>query len=286
MHSLLSCRTMHSRRVLPLALISVILSAFFLSGSSAFAVNVSPRVIAHRGGSKWAPENTLAAFRKCLAAGVYGLELDIQRCKTGELVVIHDEELSRTTSGAGLVKDKTLEELKKLDAGSWFSPQYKGEPIPLLQDVLKLIDGKMVINIEIKNTPIAYPGIEDELIKVLADYKHPETIIISSFDHEVLKRMSGKSSKYKLAMLGDSIILNVGDYAASVGATLWHPYYGSVRKDVVDNAHKYSLALNVWTVDKREDWKSMVELGVDGIVTDDPVGLGEFLIREVKAANR
>lgn len=236
-----------------------------------------PKVIAHRGGARWAPENTLAAFRKCIESGVYGIELDIQQCKSGELVVLHDEELSRTTNGAGFLKDKTYEELKKLDAGSWFGDEFKGEPIPLLNDVLRLVDGQLVLNIEIKNTPVEYPGIEDALIKVLADYKHPETIIVSSFDHDVLKRIHEKAPSYKLALLGDPIISDIGDYASRVGASYWHPYFGSMRKDVIDRAHEAKLSVNVWTVDKPKDWQSMVAMGVDGIVTDDPTGLGEFL---------
>ncbi len=145
-----------------------------------------------RNGRRKTPWPRFASARK---NGVYGIELDIQRCKTGELVVIHDEDLKRTTNGAGLIKDTSLADLNKLDAGSWFGEQFKNERVPLLPDVLKLLDGKVVLNIEIKNTPIAYPGIEDDLLKVLADYKYPDTIIISSFDHEVLKRLHAKSSK-------------------------------------------------------------------------------------------
>ncbi len=246
------------------------------------AADQSPKIYAHRGGSKWAPENTMAAFRKCKENGVYGIELDIQRCKTGELVVIHDEDLKRTTNGTGLIKDTSLTDISKLDAGSWFGEQYKNERVPLLSDVLKLLDGKVVLNIEIKNTPVAYPGIENDLLKVLADYKYPDTIIISSFDHEVLKRLHEKSSRYAIALLGDPILFDVGQYAKQVGATAWHPYFGSMRKDVIDSAHGASLKVNVWTPNKKPEWEELISQGVDGIVTDDPKALGDYLEHRAK----
>lgn len=89
-----------------------------------------PFVIAHRGGKRWAPENSLSAFKKSLEAGVDGIELDIHKCKSGELVVIHDDTLNRTTNGTGYVKDATWQELSQLDSGSWYSPAFKGEKLP------------------------------------------------------------------------------------------------------------------------------------------------------------
>jgi len=265
----------HLARALLIA-VSLLVGQFQLQPSLASDAS-APNVFAHRGGAKWAPENTIAAFRKCKEKNVYGIELDIQRCKTGELVVIHDEDLKRTTGGSGLIKDTTYADLSKLDAGSWFDAQYKDERVPLLADVLKLLDGKVVLNIEIKNTPVAYPGIEDDLLKVLADYKYPQTIIISSFDHEVLKRLHEKSSNYAIALLGDPILCDIGRYAKTVGATAWHPYFGSMRKDVIDTAHKSLLKVNVWTPNKPSEWEQLISQGVDGIVTDDPEALCQYI---------
>src|SRR6476619_3892499 len=107
-----------------------------------------PKIIAHRGGREWAPENTLASFQKALDFGVDGMEFDVQRCATGELVIFHDEELSRTTNGVGLVRDCSLDELRRLDAGSWFDRPFKGERIPLLSEVLTLVAGKCELHIE------------------------------------------------------------------------------------------------------------------------------------------
>jgi len=237
------------------------------------ALELRPHVIAHRGGRKWAPENTLAAFRKSIAAGVSGIELDIHRCKSGELVVIHDDDLSRTTNGSGAIKDRTYSEISKLSAGSWFAPEFSQERVPLLRSVLELIDGRAVLNIEIKNAPTAYPGIEDNLLGLLDGYKHKEKILISSFDHEVLRRIHRKAPQYRLAFLVDGLLVDIGNYAKSIGASAWNPCLASVRGDSVAAAHAAGLEVNVWTVNDKKAWDSAIAMGVDGIVTDDPEGL-------------
>lgn len=147
------------------------------------------KIIAHRGGRDWAPENTLAAFRQSLDIRVDGIELDVQRCSTGELVVFHDEDLSRTTNGVGLVAHSSLDEIKRLSAGRWFDRSYADEKVPLLQEVLDLVDGKCVLHIEIKNTPIEYEGIEEELLELLSGYVHRDKVVVSSFDHPLLARL-------------------------------------------------------------------------------------------------
>lgn len=232
-----------------------------------------PLVIAHRGGKKWAPENTMAAFAKSLKAGADGVELDIHRCKSGELVVIHDETLDRTTDGKGFIKDKTWSELKNLSAGKWYGEEFAEEKLPLLTDVLKLADGKMIVNIEIKNSPIEYPGIEDDLAKVLAGYKYPHKILISSFDHELIRRVHKKMPHIEAAFLDAGIVADVGKYANSIGAKAWNAGYSEMRADAVERAHKAGVAVNVWTVDGTKHWNDMLEMKVDGIVTDDPAGL-------------
>ncbi len=109
----------------------------------------------------------MAAFRKSLEAGVFGIELDVQRCASGELVVFHDDTLDRTTNGAGLLTDCTIEELRRLSAGDWYDPEFRDEKVPTLQEVLALVDGQAVINVEVKNTPVDYPGIDDDLVALL-----------------------------------------------------------------------------------------------------------------------
>lgn len=244
-----------------------------------------PKVIAHRGGRKWAPENTMAAFRKCLDLKIDGIELDIQRCASGELVVIHDEDLKRTTNGKGLVKEKTLEELKSLSAGAWFSPEFESEKIPTLQEVLDLVKGKMIVNIEIKNAPVEYPGIEDDLLNVIGSYKWTDRLIVSSFDHRVVRRVHSKSAGLPLALLAVGIFSGLDQYASHIGATIWHPNIHELLEDAVAEAHQLKMSVNPWTVNGEHDWQRALDLGVDGVVTDDPAGLVRFLAaRQSKGA--
>lgn len=279
-----------SMKVLPKAALLLISAALPLSISPALAgygskaepgqSSVStklPAIVAHRGGKRWAPENSMAAFSRSVEAGVDGIELDIHKCKSGELVVIHDDTLERTTNGKGYVKDKTWEELKDLDCGSWYDKSFKDERLPLLKDVLKLVDGKLTVNIEIKNCPMNYQGIAEDLLKLLSDYKYPDKIVISSFDHKVLKAIAAREKKYKLALLGDSVISDLGKYAATVGAKAWNPAFDCVRDDTVSDAHKNNLEVNTWTVNDSEGFARAVQLKVDAIITDDPIGLRKFL---------
>ena len=237
----------------------------------------SPKNFAHRGGRMWGPENTLVCFKKSVDLGVDGIELDIHKCRSGELVVIHDDTVDRTTNGKGAVKDMTWAELSALDAGSWYDKKFAGENLPLLAQVLDLIDGKLAINVEIKNCPTIYPGIEEDLIKMLDAYPYADKIMISSFDHNVIHTIHKKTKKYKLAMLGDSIIFDLADYADRVGAKAWNPEFDCVRADSMKAAHDHGLEVNTWTVNKPDDWKRARELHVDTIITDDPEGLQKFL---------
>lgn len=236
-----------------------------------------PRVIAHRGGRKWGPENTLAVFRKCVDAEFYGIELDVHRAKTGELVVLHFDDLTKTTNGRGLVKNKSLAQLKKLSAGAWFSAEFSSEKIPTLQEVLELIDGQLMLNVEVKNAPDAYPGIEDDLIELLDAYGHADKIIVSSFDHAFLKRFKEKTGAYKTGLLINGLLLDLPAYAEQVGTAAWHPQFVNLRADQVKLAKQAGIEVNVWTLNEVCEWMSAIRMGVDGIVTDDPEGLSAFL---------
>ncbi len=244
-----------------------------------------PANISHRGGRHWAPENTLVAFKMSLDIGVDGLELDVQRCATGELVVIHDELVNRTTNGVGLVQDITYDELKRLDAGSFWHEEYedagkvnfKGESIPLLKDVLDLVDGRAFVNVELKNTPIQYPGIEDELIDLLSDYGHRDKIIVSSFDHKLMYSLKEKNSGLAIALLADALFVNVVDLAKQIGADYWHPCFGSLRKEAVEEAHAAGLKVNAWTINTAREWAMAIDWELDGVITDAPFAFKAFL---------
>ncbi|MDQ3928010.1 MAG: glycerophosphodiester phosphodiesterase, partial [Chloroflexota bacterium] len=151
----------------------------------------SPLLIAHRGGSLEVPENTLSAFRHAIRAGMRMVELDVQMARDGELVVIHDETVDRTTDGTGPVGSFTLEELQRLDAGSWFAPRYAGERIPTLRQVFDLCvpEGVGVV-VEIKH-PEMYPGLEEKLVALIGEMwlRGAENIWCISFDHPCIRRL-------------------------------------------------------------------------------------------------
>lgn len=237
------------------------------------------KVFAHRGGRAWAPENTMAAFKRALEARVDGIELDVQRAASGELVVFHDADLSRTTNGVGPLADASYDELLKLSAGGWFSDEFAGEKVPLLADVLALVDGACTLNIEVKNAPVAYNGIEEELLALLEDYPHKHQVIISSFDHHVLKRLSSLGSTCALALLMDGILLDLPGALEAVGASFYHPCLGSCREDVVELCHSVGVSVNGWTANNRSLWLSALKMGLDGIVSDEPEALLRYLGR-------
>ncbi|HEY9682573.1 MAG TPA: glycerophosphodiester phosphodiesterase family protein [Oculatellaceae cyanobacterium] len=234
------------------------------------------KVFAHRGGRAHYPENTLVAFAGAMKAGVHGIELDVQRCASGELVVFHDVTLARTTNGQGRLADTTLDDLKKLSAGAWYRPEFESERVPTLLEVLDLVDGTVVVNIEVKNCPVDYPGIEDDLLQTIGHYKYPDQLIISSFDHQLLKAVSEKSD-LEVAILSAGVLHDISGYSAALNANFWHPEFELLRPDAVEEAHLIELKVNTWTVNGPDDWKQALEANVDGIITDDPDGLIEFL---------
>jgi glycerophosphoryl diester phosphodiesterase len=218
----------------------------------------------------------MIAFRKSLELGVDGIELDVQRCSTGELVVFHDEDIGRTTNGVGLVRDISLDELKRVSAGLWYDAEFREERVPLLSEVLELLDGKVTLNIELKNSPVEYPGIEDDLLEVIDGYPH-ETLIISSFDHKLMARVHDRAPHLKIALLGSAVFLNLKETATAIGATYFHPEFDCLRPDIVAEAHDAGLTVNVWTCNTRNQWRDLLRMQADGIITDDPEALKEYL---------
>jgi glycerophosphoryl diester phosphodiesterase len=235
-----------------------------------------PKVFGHRGGRAKTPENTLAAFSAALKSGAHGIELDVQRCASGELVVIHDCELKRTTDGAGQVGKLSLSELKKLSAGKWFGKDFEQERIPTLLEVLDLVDGSAFVNIELKNSPVSYPGIEDDLLRVLEHCKFPDQLIISSFDHRLLKNVSD-ASDLQVAILAACTFFDIGSYASTLDAQFWHPSFDLLTVEAVEEAHEVGLQVNTWTLNEEDEWRAAIEMEVDGIITDDPEGLVSLL---------
>lgn len=214
---------------------------------------MKPNIIAHRGGKLWAPENTLEAFRKALEFGVYGIELDVHRLN-GELVITHDLPVA-TADGA--------------------------HSYPILSEVLSLVNGQCVLNIEVKNAPIEYPGIENEILEALRDYPRKDRIIFSSFDHALMRKLRRRGRQYQTAVLVNGMLENIGAYARKLGAKALHPQFVNLRADHVEAAHKAGLIVNAWTLNTPAEWESACRMGINGIVTDDPAGCAQFLATRV-----
>lgn len=204
------------------------------------------------------------------------VELDVHLTKDREVVVIHDETLERTTSGKGKVLNHTLSELKKLDAGAWFTPEFSGEKIPTLEEVLQSLKGKVQINIEIKNGPVYYEGIEERVLAIVSKNSMLDQVIISSFDHFCLKRIKElcpdlpTGRVVKLGVLYVARLLKPEKIAQSVGASGLHVNKSYLTPDLLHRARQYGLKVLVWTVNEPEQMQSFREMGVDGIVTNFP----------------
>jgi len=230
-----------------------------------------PIVIAHRGASGYAPENTLASFNKAISLGAEGIELDVHMSKDGYLIVCHDEKVNRTTDGKGYIRDLTLSEIKKLDAGSWFGKEYKNERLPTLNEVLDLIKTlDIMINIEIKNGPIFYPGIEKALLDEIKKYKIEDKVIVSSFNHYSLVEIKKIDSNIKTGVLYMAGMVDPWKYALSLGADAIHPLFYNIVPEVVRGCYENNIMINPFTVNDSEHIETITRLGVSGIITNYP----------------
>lgn len=227
-----------------------------------------PQVIAHRGASAEAPENTLAAFRRALEIGVDGVELDAHLSADGEPVVIHDPLLGRTAAGSGLVKDHTLAALRRLDAGRWFGERFAGECIPTLAQALESLRTVRVI-VEIKNGPIFYPEIAARVVSVVRASGHA-AVTISSFDHPVLLEIKTAAPDLDTAVLYMARPIDPVRLARDAGAAILHPHWAYVTLDLVAAAHAAGLRVETWTVDEPAHLAHIVGIGVDGVITNHP----------------
>ncbi|MBC8078723.1 MAG: glycerophosphodiester phosphodiesterase [Gorillibacterium sp.] len=227
-------------------------------------------IYAHRGASGDAPENTMAAFRLAVQQGAEGIELDIQMSQDGELVVIHDESLDRTTNGSGLVAHHRVAELKRLDASNRF-PEYRGESIPLLQEVLEyLAPTSLELNIELKNGIILYEGMEEKVIRLVKEYAMENRIVFSSFNHYTLVKLARLAPDIERGILYGEGLYEPWKYATSIKAAALHAHYFAVHPEIVAGAHAAGVKIRPWTVNEDADIRRMIAMGVDAVITNYP----------------
>jgi glycerophosphoryl diester phosphodiesterase len=235
-------------------------------------VRTRPLVIAHRGFSWRGPENTLASYRLAIEAGAEMAECDVHLSKDGVPVVIHDGMLTRTTNGAGNVKDHTLAELQALDAGGWKSSEFEGEPIPTLSALLKLVKGKLRLVVEIKE-----PAIEQAVVDVIHESGiSPSDLMIFSFHRSVVKNIAKIEPALPTTWLLSHLPGKKGDRATllSEAVKIRASAVGLSKKRVdaqfVQLAHAHGLPVYVYTVNEKPEMRALARMGVDALISDRP----------------
>lgn len=227
-------------------------------------------IYAHRGASADYPENTLTAFRSAIELGAYGIELDVHVSKDGVPVVIHDADVSRTTSGSGKIAEMYLADIKKLDAGN-------GEHVPTFEEVLLLTKGKVKLDIEIKAA-----GAEEPVLDMLAGWSRDDWVI-SSFDWDVLRRCRETDAEIELWPLSTGATEEVIALAHELNAPLLALHQGFIDADVVHRLNEEQLGFMAWTVDDPTRADELRRLGAAVLCTNDPATMIATLARKRQA---
>ncbi|WP_192822929.1 glycerophosphodiester phosphodiesterase family protein [Rufibacter sp. LB8] len=238
-------------------------------------------VVAHRGASGLAPENTLAAVRKALETSADFIEIDLHQTKDGEVVVIHDATVDRTTNGTGAIADLTLAEIKKLDAGISFDSSFAGERIPTLAQVLNLVKGKKKLLIELKKgKDDYYLGLEASTLQLISQYKANDWCVLQSFHDPILERIwaadfvipTHKLIVGKIPFLPIFIDheLKFGGFDRYSKAAAINVHRSFASKAFIKALHSQGFKTFIWTEDKPANIKRLFELGADGVITNHP----------------
>lgn len=237
-------------------------------------------ITGHRGAAGYAPENTLASVQKALELGADRIEIDIHQTKDGVVVVIHDDDVDRTTNGKGKVSDLTFKELQLLDAGSFFDPAFKDERVPSLEEVIRFVNGRSDLIIEFKYGNEYYPGIEEKVVELIQKYDAQDWCIVHSFNTEVLENMHAKLPELRLHKLF-IVQFRYSPFYYDTGLSLFDPedypyieeysineYFGNTA--ILNKLHSMGKKVNIWTVNDPERIRAYLSLGVDGIISDYP----------------
>ena len=226
---------------------------------------------AHRGFSGKYPENTMLAFEKAIEVGADGIELDVQLTKDGEIVIIHDETIDRTTDGKGYVIDYTYEELSKFEASYIYRGKVGFNKIPTLKEYFELVkDLDFITNIELKTGIIEYLGIEEKVYQLIKKYKLEKKVIISSFNHFSILRMKKIAPELKCGFLSEDWIIDAGAYTASHNIECFHPRFNNLIPEVVAELKKNNIEINTWTVNREEDINDLIDKKVDILIGNYP----------------
>jgi glycerophosphoryl diester phosphodiesterase len=232
-----------------------------------------PLIVAHRGAKRVAPENTVPAFEAAIRLGADGIELDVQYSSDGKLVIFHDLSLEKTSNGTGRVSALTFDELRGLDAGSHFGPEFAGTQIPTLDEALETAKGKLLVNVELKTIEVSQSGLGPDVVEAVRRHGMIDDVVISSFNPFALRKskFAGPDIEHALLLAADL-----------AGWTRWgltlrhsradglHPEKDMITANYMAAARKRKMPVRVWTVNDEADIRRLVDLGVDAIITDTP----------------
>ena len=228
-----------------------------------------PLIVAHRGASTDAPEHTLAAYDAAVAQGADFLELDVRLSADGQLVVIHDARLERTTDGRGEVQEYTLQALKRLDAGGWFRPSFRGQRIQTVTELIERFRSRVRFAIELKEGSAISPGIEERLVSILQIYDVTEQVLVLSFDHGALRKVREMDPELRTGALVAGPVENLETLAdlgiTAVGLQADYATDQDVRRCLAEG-----FGCFVWVVNDTESARRYARLDVTGLITDCP----------------
>lgn len=228
-------------------------------------------IFGHRGARGYAPENTMSSFQTALDQGADGIELDVQMSKDGKVLVCHDHSLERTSNGTGWLIEHTRDELRALDFGSWFSPKFAGEKIPTLREVLQwAAPTRLIVNVEIKNGPVIYDGIEEKVSALIRECRMVDRVIVSSFYHPSLIKMKQLDPLIKTGLLYASRPVDPWLQLRVTDTDYLHPLWHYLDAGWVSDTRPHGAKIFTWTVNELREWEHIKNLGVDGIITDFP----------------
>jgi glycerophosphoryl diester phosphodiesterase len=235
-----------------------------------------PYLIAHRGVSAKAPENTLASF-ECAAnvSGIDMIELDVRLTKDGEVIVLHDRTLQRTSTGNGPARNYSMEEIRRFDAGSWFHPTFSHERVPTLSEVLQQVSGRLWVDIEMKSDLFHREPdglLEEKVLDVVRRCGMDDRVMFSSFNHQLLVNIKRMKPSAMTGVLFD-FLHDFGRLPSKLsdraGAAVFKCATRELTRSMLDDAHKHGIAVYVYTLNSVQSAQRMLEFGVDGILSNN-----------------
>lgn len=235
-----------------------------------------PYVEAHRGAPSFCPENTISAFNKAVELNADLIEIDVQLTKDNEVLVFHDNTLDKKSTGTGFIHDYTLSELKQLDVGSWYSPNFTGERMPTLEETLHWAKGKIWLSIEVKHTEYFQEQLVKRVVELVKAFKMEEQVQIISFNHYMLAEVRKYSKKIITSAICPCRIMNPVSYLQSFDAQVLNGPGYYLTKDLIDEIHKAGLYVNGGMVDDPALWRKYAAWGVDLMCTNVP----EIMVKE------